>query len=206
MSDGPDAPALREADMPRDPIEKFREWFEAAGDAGHVEPTAMTLATADDEGRPSARVVLLKEFDAEGFVFYTNYDSRKGAELAANPQASLVFWWDRLARQVRIEGAVEKVADTVSDEYFRSRPRNSQLAAWASRQSAPVPDRAALESRFESLAREHAGREVPRPPFWGGYRLRPRSIEFWQGRGDRLHDRFRYRIQEGRWILERLAP
>ena len=202
---------LRETDVQADPFAQFGLWFDQALEADVAEPNAMTLATATPEGRPSARVVLLKGFDARGFVFYSNYRSRKGEELAANPWAALVFWWEPLERQVRIEGRAEPVAVEESDAYFRSRPRGSRLGAWASPQSRPIPSREAIERGLEEIeARYGDETDVPRPPHWGGYRLRPTLFEFWQGRPSRLHDRLRYR-REGeapdvRWRLERVAP
>jgi pyridoxamine 5'-phosphate oxidase len=166
----------------------------------------MTLATATPDGRPSARVVLLKGFDERGFVFYTNYEGRKSRELEANPRAALLFYWGELERQVRVEGRVSRVPDRESDAYFAGRPRGSQLGAWASEQSRPVRDRGALERRLRELEGEYEGREVPRPAFWGGYRVVPETMEFWQGRENRLHDRLRYRRAEGGWKIERLQP
>jgi len=169
-------------------------------------PHAAALATADRTGRPSLRMVLLKGFDARGFVFYTNYRSRKGRELAKNARASLLFYWGTIERQVRIEGRVTRVPGRESDEYFATRPRGSQLTAWASSQSEVAADRSALERDFAAFARKYRG-AVPRPPYWGGYRLVPEAIEFWQGRADRLHDRLLYRrARNGRWRIERLAP
>ena len=166
----------------------------------------MTLATADKDGQPSARIVLMKSFDEHGFVFYTNYSSRKSRELAGNPKACLMFYWSPLWRQVRIEGKVERVSEAESDEYFHSRPLGSKLGAWASDQSQPVENREQLEKRFEEFALKFAD-NVPRPPHWGGYRVKPDTIEFWQGRENRLHDRLRYtRPDDGSWLIERLAP
>jgi len=198
---------LQESEVDRDPIIQFERWFNQALEAQLQEPNAMTLATVTTEGRPAARVVLLKGFDHRGFVFYTNYTSRKGQELAQTPFAALVFWWVDLERQVRIEGAVEKVAAQESDAYFHSRPRGSRLGAWASDQSQVVADRAALEERLRTLEEKYRDQEIPRPPHWGGYRLIPSVIEFWQGRPNRLHDRLRYSRQEdNHWLIERLAP
>jgi pyridoxamine 5'-phosphate oxidase len=197
---------LRESDVEEDPIEQFRRWFDEALAADLHEPNAMTLATATLEGRPSARVVLLKGFDERGFVFYTSYEGRKATELEINPYCALVFYWGELERQVRIEGRVSRVPDEESDAYFAGRPRGSQLGAWVSEQSRPVRDRGALEERLRGLEAEYEGREVPRPPFWGGYRVEPETVEFWQGREDRLHDRLRYRRSDGLWRRERLQP
>ena len=197
---------LRESDVDPNPIEQFRGWFGEALAADLHEPNAMTLATATPEGRPSARVVLLKGFDERGFVFYTNYEGRKSRELEANPRAALVFYWGELERQVRVEGRASRVPDRESDAYFEVRPRGSQLGAWASEQSRPVRDRGALERRLRELEGEYGGREVPRPAFWGGYRVEPETMEFWQGRENRLHDRLKYRRSEGGWKIERLQP
>ena len=195
--------ALTEADA--DPVVQFRRWFEQAEQAGLLEPTAMTLATATPDGRPSARMVLLRGFDERGFCFYTNYESRKGAELAANPRAALVFWWGELERQVRIEGPVEPTTRQESEAYFHSRPPGSQLSAAASPQSRVI-DRATLEQRVAELATSLPEGEVPLPDFWGGYRLAHEVVEFWQGRPNRLHDRLRYRRAGDGWKIERLAP
>ena len=198
---------LLEADLAPDPIKQFRRWFEEALAAGLHEPNAMTLATATPDGRPSARVMQLKGYDEQGFVFYTNYEGRKGRELEENPYAALVFYWGKLERQVRIEGRVSRVSEEESDAYYHSRPRGSQLGAWASEQSRAVEDRGVLEGRLRALEREHVGREVPRPPFWGGYRVEPEAIEFWQGRENRLHDRLVYRrVEGGGWEISRLQP
>jgi pyridoxamine 5'-phosphate oxidase len=221
---------LRRSDLEADPIAQFKQWFDqAAGTrasgrvrkfciklyktvlmAGGAEPmdlTAMTLATADKEGRPSARIVLLKGVDQRGFVFYTNYDSRKGQELAENAQAALVFYWSDQEREVCVAGEVSKLPPAESDAYFNSRPRGSQLGAWASQQSAVVRDRAALEEKWNQMEAQYAGQPIPRPPHWGGYVLSPARIEFWQGRPNRLHDRFRYTRQPDKtWRIERLSP
>lgn len=198
---------LDESDLDPDPFVQFRSWFDQAVAAQVPEPNAMTLATAGADCRPSARLVLLKGFDASGFVFYTNYESRKARELAANPWAALVFFWPQLARQVRIEGRVEPVAPHESDAYFHSRPRGSQLGAWASHQSQVISSRAVLDQRMQELVAAYQARPVPRPPYWGGYRLAPTMVEFWQGRPNRLHDRLRYRrLEDGGWLIERLAP
>ena len=198
---------LSEADLDPNPFRQFQVWFEQALAAGLPEPNAMTLATATPDGRPSARMVLIKGADERGFVFFSNYQSRKGRELDANPYAALVFYWAELERQIRIEGRVERVSSQESDAYFQSRPAGSRLGAWASRQSAVIAGRAELEGRLAELAAQHPGGDVPRPPHWGGYRVVPESIEFWQGRPSRLHDRLRYRLREdGTWLVERLSP
>jgi len=198
---------LKESDTHPNPIEQFRTWFDEALAANLHEPNAMTLATSTPHGRPSVRVVLLKGFDERGFVFYTNYEGRKGEELEANPYCALLFYWGELERQVRVEGRVWRLPDEESDAYFAGRPRGSQLGAWASEQSRPVKDRGALEERLRKLEAEYEGREVPRPTFCGGYRVEPEVIEFWQGRENRLHDRLRYRRSgNGGWRRERLQP
>jgi pyridoxamine 5'-phosphate oxidase len=198
---------LKESDAASDPIEQFRSWFDGALAADLHEPNAMTLATATPDGRPSARVVLLKGFDERGFVFYTSYEGRKGRELETNPNCALVLYWGELERQVRVEGRASRVSEEESDEYFGSRPWGSQLGAWASEQSRPVEGRGALEERLRGLEAEYEGREVPRPLFWGGYRVEPEVIEFWQGRENRLHDRLVYRRSDnGEWGRERLQP
>jgi pyridoxamine 5'-phosphate oxidase len=197
---------LDEASAAADPYTQFGRWYDATTTAGVHLPNALILATADARGMPCARAVLLKGYDESGFVFYTNYASRKGRELSANPHACLLFSWVELERQVRIEGPVEKVSAAESDAYFALRPLGSRLGAWASPQSETVPSRVALEARFAD-ARRRFGDAVPRPPHWGGYRVIPHAIEFWQGRENRLHDRLLYRRESGaRWTMERLAP
>jgi pyridoxamine 5'-phosphate oxidase len=187
------------------PLEQFTKWFNEALDSTSIEPTAMTLATADANGRPSARTVLLKGFDQRGFVFFTNYDSRKGHELQANPHACLLFFWPVLERQVRLEGAIKKIATQESDQYFHSRPLGSRIGAWVSPQSQPIT-RAELEKRMAEMTKS-LGPEPPRPPHWGGYRLEPDYAEFWQGRPSRLHDRLIFELDgAGHWTSSRLAP
>nr|WP_078661014.1 pyridoxamine 5'-phosphate oxidase [Streptomyces sp. NRRL B-24484] len=199
---------LAEGDVAADPVTQFTKWFHEADEAGVVEPNAMVLSTADAAGRPSSRTVLLKGYDLRGFVFYTNYGSRKGGELAVNPQAALLFPWIELARQVIVCGRVEKVGRDETAAYFRTRPHGSQLGAWASEQSSPVAGREVLEQRYADLAARYPeGEGVPVPPFWGGYRVVPESVEFWQGRENRLHDRLVF-VAEGDegWRVERLCP
>ena len=193
--------------MDPNPFKQFEKWFQAAVAAEPVLPEAVNLATATREGRLSSRIVLLKDFDERGFVFYTNYESRKGTELAENPNAALVFYWRQLERQICITGTVSKVSREESEAYFRTRPRGSQIGTLTSRQSQVIANREVLESRFQQLMSEYEGREIPLPSYWGGCRLSPATIEFWQGRPDRLHDRFLYKRQPGGpWQLERLSP
>lgn len=206
MTDQP--AALTKSNVEANPIRQFRVWMDEVRGHGVSEQDAisMTLSTATEGGEPDARIVLLKSFDDRGFVFYTNYQSRKGKELHNNPRACLLFYWSQLWRQVRIEGVVEKVSEAESNTYFQSRPVGSKLGAWASNQSDVVASRAALEKRFTEL-QERFGEDVPRPPHWGGYRVTPTAIEFWQGQENRLHDRLRYSLQEdGSWLIERLGP
>lgn len=197
---------LEESDVSPNPIEQFRRWFDEALNTNLHEPNAMTLATVTREGKPSARIVLLKGYDERGFVFYTNYEGRKARELEENPSTALLFYWGELERQVRVEGRASRIPEKESDAYFASRPRGSQLGAWVSEQSRIIADRGELEEKLRSLEAEHEGREVPRPPFWGGYRVEPEAIEFWQGRENRLHDRLVYRRKNGGWRIERLQP
>jgi len=197
---------LRRAHLEANPVQQLQKWLQQAIDAELLEPTAMTLATVDQSGRPSARVVLLKGLDERGFVFYTNYQSRKARELASNSNAALVFFWAELERQTRVGGAVDRISREASELYFQSRPRGHQLGAWVSAQSQVIPDRALLEERLREFERKFP-EAVPLPPTWGGYVLAPIEIEFWQGRRNRLHDRFRYpRQQDGAWLIERLSP
>jgi len=198
---------LRESDVDPDPFNQFRSWLDQALAANLPQPFGMALATATNAGRPSVRMVLLRGFDERGFVFFTNYQSRKAQELANNPQAALVFYWPELDRQVRIEGTVQRISAEESDAYFQSRERGSRLGAWASPQSQVIASREALESCMEELAAKYRDSDVPRPLHWGGYRLVAEVIEFWQGQPNRLHDRLRYRRVDGDvWLLERLAP
>jgi pyridoxamine 5'-phosphate oxidase len=202
------ASALTKANVDANPFRQFERWFAEVKASGVNEQDAisMTLATADSEGQPSARIVLLKSFDERGFVFYTNYNSRKGQDITGNPRVCLLFYWSPLWRQVRIEGTIEKVSEAESDEYFNSRPSGSRIGAWASDQSQRVENRGALEKRFDEFDLKFAD-NVPRPPHWGGYRIKPQLIEFWQGRENRLHDRLRYSLRsDGTWTIERLAP
>lgn len=202
------ARGLRRADLADDPFEQFTRWFDVAVEAGLHEPEAMIVSSVGEDGMPSSRHVLLKGVD-RGFVFFTNYTSHKGRELDARPMAAICFPWNLLSRQVRVEGTVERVSAAESDEYFATRPRDSQTGAWASRQSEVIADRSVLESRWAEAEVRYEGSAVPRPPHWGGYRVLPRRVEFWQGRPSRLHDRFRYTSDgsvDGAWRIERLSP
>lgn len=197
---------LRRRDLADSPHAQFERWFAEAEAAGLSDPTAMVLATADAQGQPSQRIVLLKHLDVQGFVFYTNQSSRKGRELAANPRASLLFPWHQLDRQVKVSGAIERVEKAMAASYFASRPRESQLAAWASEQSQVIGSREALMEAFHEAEARFANTEIPLPDNWGGFRLLPRDVEFWQGGAHRLHDCFRYRKDGDHWVVERLAP
>jgi pyridoxamine 5'-phosphate oxidase len=200
-------PPLREEDLDPDPLCQFAAWFRHAAGVGVDAPEAAALATASATGAPAARMVLVKQYDERGFVFYSNYESRKGQDIAANPRAALLFYWERLGRQVRIEGPVQRTTPQETAAYVRSRPRASQLSALASSQSRPIDSREGLERRVADLTRQHDGAELPLPDAWGGFRVRPESWEFWQHRADRLHDRLRYaRGDDGTWLIRRLAP
>jgi pyridoxamine 5'-phosphate oxidase len=198
---------LRRSDLDPDPIKQFSSWFTAAIEAGIRDVNAMSLATAGRDAKPSVRIVLLKGFDQDGFLFFTNYESDKGRQLNANPYAALGFYWIEVDRQIRMSGKVEKTSREESKTYFHSRPIGSQLGAWASRQSEVLDARRVLDARMAEMTERFAGKRVPLPPHWGGYRLKPDTMEFWQGRPDRLHDRFRYTLRaNGDWLIERLAP
>ncbi len=198
---------LQEADVQSNPMMQFDRWWKEALESQIEEVNAMTLATASSTGKPSARIVLLKGVEENGFVFFTNYNSHKGKEIAENPFACLVFFWKELERQIRIEGTIEKISEADSDAYFYSRPVGSRIGAWASPQSIVITSREVIEENVSELAKSFAGKEIDRPPHWGGYIVKPELVEFWQGRSNRLHDRIQYRISEsGEWLIERLAP
>ena len=197
---------LNREDLADEPFLQFEDWFKLACEQDTLDPNAMAMSSVDKEGRPYCRTVLLKSFDERGFVFYTNYESRKAEQMADNPQVALLFFWRELGRQIGIRGHVEKLTTAESLKYFASRPRGSQLGAWVSPQSSTITSRALLKNKFEELKQKFANREVPLPSFWGGYRVVPREVEFWQGRDDRLHDRFMYTLSDDGWHIERLAP
>jgi len=202
-----DRQALHESELAENPFDQFHTWFKEAVESEPFDPNAMTLSTISPENRPASRIVLLKGIDSRGFIFYTNYQSEKGLHLAGNPHASIVFWWGEKQRQVRIDGVIERISPQLSDEYFASRPRESQLGAWISSQSKKIPNREWLSERCDQFTEQYEGKEIPRPPHWGGYRLVPDMFELWQGQPSRLHDRFRYNIDDGgRWVTERLSP
>jgi pyridoxamine 5'-phosphate oxidase len=198
--------SLNESDVSVDPITQFANWWDEAVNSKIEEVNAMTLATVNNDGRPSARIVLLKGFDEKGFVFFTNYQSKKGKELEDNPHGAVVFFWRELERQVRIEGGIEKVSEEDSDAYYQSRPAGSRIGAWASPQSEVIDGRETLENNYRALEKKFDNKNIPRPGHWGGYILRPSMIEFWQGRSSRLHDRIQYSLKENGWVIERLAP
>lgn len=197
---------FRRADLDPNPVQQFAKWFGQAREVQQPEVNACTIATAGLDGRPNARTVLLKYFDADGFVFFTNLQSRKAREMAENPSVAMLFFWQTLERQACIRGKAERVSATEAMKYFARRPRNSQLGAWVSEQSAVISTRSVLEMKMEEFKRKFAAGEVPLPSFWGGFRVRPEEVEFWQGRASRLHDRFRYRLVDDTWVIERLAP
>ncbi|MAC46499.1 pyridoxamine 5'-phosphate oxidase [Oceanospirillum beijerinckii] len=201
-----DQQALHESELAKNPFDQFHNWFEEAVANEPFDPNAMTLSTISPENRPASRIVLLKGIDSRGFIFYTNYQSEKGMQLAGNPHASVVFWWGEKQRQVRIDGVVERISPQQSDDYYVSRPRDSQLGAWVSKQSTAIPNREWLSNRCDELTAQYEGKDIPRPPHWGGYRIVPDLFEFWQGQPSRLHDRFRYTIEANGWNIQRLCP
>ncbi len=197
---------LIESEVNKDPFKQFEAWLKEALEAEIIEPHAMTLSTANKNGQPASRIVLLREVNEIGFIFYTNYNSDKGRQIAENPKASLNFFWPQIERQLCVEGILEKVNETVSDSYFQSRPRESKIGAWVSEQSSVIKNRDLLEEKFIELSGKYPGEDVPRPPHWGGYLLKPTAIEFWQGRPSRLHDRIQYVLSEKKWLIQRLSP
>jgi pyridoxamine 5'-phosphate oxidase len=197
---------LDERSIEKNPLDQFSKWYKAVQSAGFIHPDSVVLATSTKDGKPSARVVLLKGFDERGFIFFTNYNSRKGKELKENPFACMLFYLDKLDKQVRIEGRIKKISRSESNEYFHSRPEGSQLGAWVSEQSSVIKNRGVLEKKFSYLEKKYKGKEIPLPEFWGGYRLVPTLFEFWQSRTNRLHDRIRYTLKNKKWMIERLAP
>jgi|ERR1019366_4738266 pyridoxamine 5'-phosphate oxidase len=197
---------LNESDVNDNPILQFEKWFKEAVDTHVNEPNAMSVSTATIDGKPSSRILLLRNFNEDGFVFYTNYTSRKGSEIVDNPHCALLFFWPELERQVRIEGTLQKQTAAESDIYFNTRPRGSKLGAWTSEQSKIIPSRDVLEQKYEKLSKKYADDNIPRPSYWGGFLLKPVSIEFWQGRPSRLHDRILYTLENNSWVINRLAP
>lgn len=197
---------LDENRINKNPILQFEQWLKEAIDTGVIEPNAMTLSTVNTEGKPSSRIVLLRDISDLGFIFYTNYNSRKGKEITENNFAALNFFWPQLERQVRVEGNLEKVSEAISDAYFNSRPHESKVGAWVSNQSEIIKNRKDLEDEFSKSAAQYSGKTVPRPAHWGGYLLKPNTVEFWQGRPNRLHDRIQYILTENKWLISRLAP
>ena len=189
-----------------DPIKEFNKWYYAAKKTRMIHPEAMTLATSTKDGKPSVRVLLLKGVIDSKFIFFTNYQSSKAKEIEVNPYGALLFYWEKLERQVRIKGKIEKITEKESEDYFKTRPKGSKLGAWASPQSEVIPDRTFLEKNFKEFEEKYKNEEIPRPKHWGGYQLTPSILEFWQGKPNRLHDRIRYRLENGKWIIERLAP
>ena len=197
---------LDESSVEKNPFKQFEKWMHEAIESQLSEANAMTLATADKNGKPTLRVVLLREYSEKGFSFYSNYTSKKGTDIAQNPYAALNFFWIELQRQIRIEGVIEKLSTKESDDYFNSRPHESKIGAWVSEQSQAIKNRNVLDEKFEALSKKYLNNDVPRPPYWGGYLLKPTSVEFWQGRPSRLHDRIQYTISNNNWLIERLAP
>lgn len=197
---------LNEKDIEKNPFLQFEKWMKEAVDAEIIEPHAMTLSTVSTTLKPSARIVLLRDFGISGFTFYTNYASKKGQDIASHPDAALTFFWPQIERQVRIEGVLEKVSTSVSDAYFNSRPRESKIGAWVSDQSKSIQSKKMIEEKFNELSSRYAGKEIPRPEYWGGYRLKPSVFEFWQGRPNRLHDRIQFSLSEENWLIQRLSP
>jgi pyridoxamine 5'-phosphate oxidase len=201
-----DSASLNEDNINKNPFEQFKNWLNLALSQDVPEPNAMTLSTVDKDNRPSSRIVLLKGIEDNGFVFYTNYNSRKGREILSNSYVSLNFFWHQLEKQIRIDGQVRKVKEEDSDEYFQSRPRESQIGAWTSLQSSPIASREVLESKYKELEEFYLNKVIPRPPVWGGYIVIPDQFEFWQGRPNRLHDRFQFKLKDSNWLIERLSP
>jgi len=197
---------LLESEVNKDPVRQFEKWMQDALNADVMEPHAMTLTTVNKDGKPSSRIVLLRDFGMDGFVFYTNYNSKKGRDIMDNPNVAMNFFWPQVERQVRLEGVLEKVEGKISDEYFKSRPRESKIGAWVSEQSQEINDRSFLEEKFISLSQKYPGEEIPRPSYWGGYVMKPTFMEFWQGRPGRMHDRISYLLKGSNWLIHRLSP